>query len=119
MTEQKRPNVVGKGPALVREMLDIFSDIAGNTNGMSDLAKEKIAVPLEAKIPEFEKIIKMAYLKTVKAGEVAWDLKEKSLALKEKIGTGDETAALSIMDEMDGELDGLIHKIKTFVVRMT
>jgi hypothetical protein len=119
MAEQTRPNVVGKGPALSREMLDIFSEISKNSSKLSDIAKEKIVLPLEEKSVELEKVIKMAYLKTVKAGEVAWDLKEKTLVLKEKLDGGDETAALTIMAEIQGELDEFIHKIKTFVVRMT
>lgn len=119
MTEPMRPNVVGKGPALSRDMLDIFEEICRNSSTLSDMAKEKVVVPLEAKSVELEKVIKMAYLKTVKAGEVAWDLKEKAVTLKEKIHAGDEAAAMAIMGPMVGDLDEFIHKIKTFVVRMT
>ena len=61
----------------------------------------------------------MAYLKTVKAGEVSWDLKEMASSLKETVGAGDESKALEILEQMGGDLDGFIHKIKTFVVRMT
>jgi hypothetical protein len=119
MAEQTRPNVVGKGPALSRDMLNIFGEISKNSSKLSDIAKEKIVLPLEEKSVELEKVIKMAYLKTVKAGEVAWDLKEKALTLKEKLDAGDEAAALTIMGGMQGELEEFVHKIKTFVVRMT
>jgi len=119
MAEQTRPNTVGKGPALSRDMLDIFGEICKNSSKLSDIAKEKIVLPLEEKSVELGKVIKMAYLKTVKAGEVAWDLKEKAVTLKEKVDAGDEAAALTIMAGMQRELEEFIHKIKTFVVRMT
>lgn len=119
MADKKRPNVVGKGPALCKEMMEVFAEIAAGANGMSDDAKEKVVAPLEAKAAELKPILKMAYLKTVKAGEVAWDLKEKAVALKETVAGGDEAAAIAAAEEMVPEVDQLIHKIKTFVVRMT
>jgi hypothetical protein len=118
MTVKKRPNVVGKGPSLSREMLDVFKAIE-NSNGMSGPAKEQINVQLSNKREDLGKVLKMAYLKTVKAGETAWDLKEKSLELQGAVQSGDEDRAMAIMQELDGELDQFLHKIKTFVVRMT
>jgi len=119
MAEKKRPNVVGKGPAFTKEMIGIFKEIQENSGGLSAEATAKISAMLDEKAGELEKVIKMAYLKTVKAGEVAWDLKEMALSLKETVGAGDETRALEILEQMGGDLDGFIHKIKTFVVRMT
>jgi hypothetical protein len=114
MTEKKRPNVTGKGPALSREMLEVFKEITENTS-----TSDKIKSGLSEKGDELGKIIKMAYLKTVKAGETAWDCKEMALELKEAIGAGDEAKAGEIYDKMIGELEQFIHKTKTFVVRMT
>ena len=119
MTEKKRPNIVGKGPVLSREMIAIFKEIQENTAGLSDDLAGKISAVLGEKGAALEKVVKMAYLKTVKAGEVAWDLKEEALRLKETIAAGDEAKATEILGNLDGELDGFINKIKTFVVRMT
>ena len=119
MTEKKRPNVVGKGPVLSREMIAIFKEIQENSAGLSDDLAGKISAVLGEKGAALEKVVKMAYLKTVKAGEVAWDLKEETLNLKESIAAGDEAKASELLEKIDGELDGFIHKIKTFVVRMT
>ena len=119
MAEKKRPNIVGKGPALTKEMIGIFKEIQENSGTLSGDAAEKINAVLGEKGQELESVIRMAYLKTVKAGEVAWDMKEASLSLKEAVGSGDEAKAMEIMEKMGGELDGFIHKIKTFVVRMT
>ncbi len=118
MTVKERPNVVGKGPSLAREMLDVFKVIE-DSNSMSGAAKEKINVQLSNKREDLEKVLKMAYLKTVKAGETAWDLKEKALELQDAVQSGDEDRAMAIIQELDGELDQFLHKIKTFVVRMT
>jgi hypothetical protein len=46
-------------------------------------------------------------------------LKEKALELKEMVGKSDEKSAAALMDGMTPELDQFLHKIKTFVVRMT
>lgn len=119
MVEKKRPNVVGKGPAFTREMIAVFKEIQENTGDLSAAAEEKIKTLLGEKAEELEKVVKMAYLKTVKAGEVAWDLKEMATSLKETVGAGDESKALEILEQMNGELEGFINKIKTFVVRMT
>lgn len=119
MAEKQRPNVVGKGPALAREMLEVFTEIQGNSGNLPAAVKEKITSTLSQKAAELEKVIKMAYLKTVKAGEVAWDLKEKALELKDTVAKGDDAGAVAILDSLTPELDHFLHKIKTFVVRMT
>ena len=119
MAEKKRPNVVGKGPAFTREMIAIFKEIKEDSNGLSSEASEKIGAALGEKAEALEKVVRMAYLKTVKAGEVAWDLKEMATNLKERISTGDESKAMEIFGQMQGDLDTFTHKIKTFVVRMT
>jgi hypothetical protein len=119
MAEKKRPNIVGKGPALSREMIQIFKEIQEDTTNLSDDLASKINAVLNDKVASLEKVVKMAYLKTVKAGESAWDLKEEALELKETIAAGDEAKAAEILEKMEGELDQFINKIKTFVVRMT
>ena len=119
MVEKKRPNIVGKGPTFAREMIAIFKEIQENSGDLSVEAAEKIKPLLGEKAEALEKVVKMAYLKTVKAGEVSWDLKEMALNLKETVGAGDESKALEILEQMGGDLDEFIHKIKTFVVRMT
>jgi hypothetical protein len=119
MVEKKRPNVVGKGPALTREILAIFNDIQANAGSISNDAADKINAVLGAKGQELEKITKMAYLKTVKAGQVIWDMKEASLDVKQAVDAGDEAKAMAIVEQMEPELDNFIHKTKTFVVRMT
>jgi len=117
MADKTRPNVVGKGPALAKEIIDLITEIAGNS--VSDTAKEKIVVPLEGKAAELQQVIKMAYLKTVKAGEVAWDLKEEVVEMKAKLDGGDETGAIAATEALMPNMENLLHKIKTFVVRMT
>jgi hypothetical protein len=119
MSDKKRPNVVGKGPAFTREMIALFREIADSTNGLSADAGQQISTTLGAKADDLEKVVKMAYLKTVKAGEVAWDLKEMATELKASIADGDESKSMEIFGQMQGDLDNFIHKIKTFVVRMT
>jgi hypothetical protein len=119
MSDKKRPNVVGKGPAFTREIITLFREIKDNTNGLSTDAAQQVSTTLGTKADELEKVVKMAYLKTVKAGEVAWDLKEMATDLKASIGAGDEGKAMDVFGQMQGDLDHFIHKIKTFVVRMT
>jgi len=117
MADKQRPNVVGKGPALAKEMLEMIEQIASGS--ASDSVKEKIVVPLQGKSAELQQVIKMAYLKTVKAGEVAWDLKEVLTEVKAKLDGGDEAGAIAQTEALIPQLDELLHKIKTFVVRMT
>ena len=119
MAEKKRPNVVGKGPAFTREIIAIFKEIQENMGSLSDETLERLNTLVAEKAEALEKVVKMAYLKTVKAGEVSWDLKEMALTLKEAVGAGDESKVLETVEQMGPELDDFIHKIKTFVVRMT
>jgi hypothetical protein len=99
--------------------LEVFKEIQENSGKLSGAVKDRINSTLAEKSADLEKVIRMAYLKTVKAGEVAWDLKEKALELKEMVGKSDEKSAAALMDGMTPELDQFLHKIKTFVVRMT
>ena len=115
MTDKVRPNVTGKGPVLAREIVEIFTQILSDAGGMKDMLEPQLA----DRAAQLEKIGKMAYLKTVKAGEITWDLKEIALELKSAVSTGDEAQAKKILEPMTAGLDELIHKIKTFVVRMT
>ena len=119
MSDTKRPNVVGKGPAFSKEMIATFNEIKVDMGGVAKDTSDKIQTLVTDKGDELEKVVKMAYLKTVKAGEVAWDLKEMSVVLKEAIGAGDDSKALETAEQMAPQLDQFIHKIKTFVVRMT
>lgn len=118
MADKKRPNVTGKGPALTREMVAIFKEIEEAAGKLGEPG-EKIKSTLSEKGQELEKIVKMAYLKTVKAGETAWDCKEMAQELKGAIDAGETDKAVEISDKLVSDLDGFIHKIKTFVVRMT
>lgn len=119
MAEQTRPNVTGKGPALVNEMLDIFKQIEENLGNLTDNAAEKVKSVLSEKGETLGGVIRMAYLKTVKAGETAYDCKQMALELKESIESGSEDNAMQILDKLGSDLDGFIRRIKTFVVRMT
>jgi hypothetical protein len=115
MTEKTRPNVTGKGPSLARDIVDMFADILADSGGMKGMLEDALA----DRGAQLEKILKMAYLKTVKAGEVTWDLKEMAMELKAAVASGDESKAKEILEPMTAQMDELIHKIKTFVVRMT
>ena len=115
MATKERPNVTGKGPALAKEVVSIFNEILANGGSMQATLESELA----DRGADLQKIGKMAYLKTVKAGEVAWDLKELSLELKSVVEAGDEAKAKEILATVTKDLDFLIHKIKTFVVRMT
>lgn len=119
MSQKQRPNVVGKGPAFTKDIIVLFRSINEDSSGLSDEAAKQIGPACAQKADELEKIVKMAYLKTVKAGEIAWDLKEMATNLKESVSAGDESKAVEIYGQMQGVLDMFIHKIKTFVVRMT
>ncbi len=115
MTQKARPNVTGKGPSLAREIVEVFGEILSNGGSMKGMLESQLA----ERGAQLEKIGKMAYLKTVKAGETAWDLKEMALELKAAVAAGDEAKAKEILEPMTADLDQLVHKIKTFVVRMT
>ncbi len=115
MTKKERPNVTGKGPALAREIIDLFEQILSNGGSMKDLLESKLA----DRGADLQKIVKMAFLKTVKAGEMTWDLKEMTLELKAAVDAGDEAKVTQILEPLTADMDELIHRIKTFVVRMT
>jgi hypothetical protein len=115
MTQKERPNVTGKGPVLAREMVEIFTEILSNGGSMKGMLESQLA----DRSAQLQKIGKMAYLKTVKAGETIWDLKEMSLELKTAVSAADEANAKKILETLTTDLDQLIHNIKTFVVRMT
>jgi hypothetical protein len=115
MTEKERPNVTGKGPALARETIELFGQILSNGGSMQSLLESNLA----DRGAQLEKIVKMAFLKTVKAGEMAWDLKEMTEELKAAVAAGDEAKAKEILGPLTTDMDELIRRIKTFVVRMT
>jgi hypothetical protein len=115
MAQKERPNVTGKGPALAREVVSIVDQILSNSGGLKDMLEPQLA----ERAAQLEKISKMAYLKTVKAGETAWDIKEMALELQAAVEGGDEAKVKAVLEPMTADLDQLIHKIKTFVVRMT
>ena len=115
MAQKERPNVTGKGPSLARETVALIEEILSDSGDMQPMLESQLA----DRAAELQKIGKMAYLKTVKAGELAWDLKELSLELKQSVSAGDEAKAKEILESMTADMDHLIHKIKTFVVRMT
>lgn len=119
MAEQKMPDVTGKGPSLMREMLAIFKEIEGNLASLSGDAAAKIKTMCEGKAGELDPLLSRAYMKTVKAGEVAWHCKEMARELKDAVSAGNEAGALEILQKLEGELDALIHTTKTFVIRMT
>ena len=115
MAEKTRPNVTGKGPALARETIELISEILANGGSMKSMLEGELA----QRGADLEKIVKMAFLKTVKAGEMSWDLKEATLELKAAVAAGNEAKAKEILGPMTADMDELIHRIKTFVVRMT
>jgi hypothetical protein len=115
MATKERPNVTGKGPALAKETVEILGEVISNGGSMKEMLESQLA----DRGADLQKIGKMAYLKTVKAGELAWDLKEMSLELKSAVEAGDEAKAKEIVENVTKDMDFLINKIKTFVVRMT
>lgn len=119
MAEPQRPNVTGKGPAFIRETLAIFGEINGQCSSLSSEAAEKIKSTLKNKGEEIEPILSRAYMKTVKAGETSYDCKVLAEDLKRNVDACNEAEALQNLDNLAKEMDGLIHKVKTFVVRMT
>ncbi len=119
MADQPRPNVTGKGPALIREALEVFNAIDGQCASLSPDAAGQIKAALATKRQEIEPLLTRAYMKTVKAGETAWACKELALQLKQCVEGAQEPQALETLGKLGTELDGLTHKVKTFVVRMT
>ncbi|MFH1114937.1 MAG: hypothetical protein V1792_13585 [Pseudomonadota bacterium] len=119
MAEVQRPPVAGKGPAFMRETLAVLKDVAGNLNGFPAASAERIKSTLEAKAEDIEPLLSRAYMKTVKAGETAYDCKVLAEGLQQCVQAGNESDAMESLGKLEGHLDGLIHKVKTFVVRMT
>ncbi len=119
MADQAMPNVAGKGPSLIREMLATFKEVDGNLGMVPAGAAEKIKVLCTEKGQEIEPLTSRAYMKTVKAGETAWQCSQLAIELKASVGLGNETAAMATLEKLGTELDGLINKTKNFVVRMT
>jgi hypothetical protein len=119
MADQPKPDVTGKGPAFIREALAVFKEIDGQCATMSAETAAKIKTALSNKSLEIEPLLSRAYMKTVKAGEVAYGVKLLAEDLKSSVDKCDEAKALENLDKLGPELDALIHKVKTFVVRMT
>lgn len=119
MADQQKIEVTGKGPAFIREALALFKQIDGQCAALSPDAAVKIKSTLSTKAHEIEPLLSRAYMKTVKAGETALGCKQLASDLKSCVDSGDEANAFEHLDKLGKELDGLAHKVKTFVVRMT
>lgn len=119
MADQQRTDVTGKGPAFIREALAVFREIDGQCSGLSAGAADKIKSTLSSKAQEIEPLLSRAYMKTVKAGETALGCKQLAEALRSSVGDRDESLSLENLGKLGTEIDGLVHKVKTFVVRMT
>jgi hypothetical protein len=119
MADQAMPNVAGKGPSLIREMLVTFKEIDGSLSRLSNGAVEKIKAVCVEKGQEVEPLVTRAYMKTVKAGETAWLCSQMALQLKDSIASGNEAQALETVEKLGSDLGELINKTKNFVVRMT
>jgi hypothetical protein len=119
MADPQRPPVAGKGPAFMRETLALFKEINGSLNSFPTESAEKIKSTLENKTQDIEPLLSRAYMKTVKAGETSYDCKVLAEGLQQCVQTGNEPEALDNLGKLETHLDGLIHKVKTFVVRMT
>ncbi len=119
MADPQKVDVTGKGPAFVRDALAMFKEIDGQCTALSGDTAQKIKSTLASKAQEIEPLLSRAYMKTVKAGETALKCKELAGELKSSVANCDESKALESLDKLGAELDGLTHKVKTFVVRMT
>jgi hypothetical protein len=118
MSEKQRPNVVGKGRSLAREALAAIAEVKTGASKLSAGAQEQFNT-LNTKGAELDKVLKMPFIGTVKAGEMAYDLNEMAVALKAAVGAGDEAKSLELVGSMCSELDNFVHTTRTFVVRMT
>lgn len=116
---EAKPDVTGKGPTLMRETLTIFKEIDGLCAGLPGPAADKIKSALVTKAGEIEPLLQRGYMKTVKGGEISWSCKELALELKASVEKKDAAAAEAIFVKLDAEVEELIHKVKTFVIRMT
>lgn len=85
MADKAMPNVAGKGPSLIREMLATFKEIDGSLSGLSNGSADKIKTVCSEKGQEVEPLTSRAYMKTVKAGETAWQCSQMALELKDAI----------------------------------
>jgi len=119
MADQAMPSVAGKGPAFAREMVATLREIDGSLDGLSSGAAEKVKVLCGEKASEMESLVTRAYMKTVKAGEIAWQCSQMAQQLKASIAAGDEARVVETADKLAAELGDLINKTKNFVVRMT
>lgn len=119
MADVKRPPVAGKGPAFIKETLAVFKDITGSLDGFPSASAERIKSTLDAKAQDVEPLLSRAYMKTVKAGETSYDCKLLAEGLQQCVQAGNEADAIENLGKLETELDGLINKVKTFVVRMT
>ena len=113
MADQAMPNVAGKGPTLMREVLATLKEVGGNG------AADKIKALCTDRVQEMEPLVTRAYMKTVKAAEVAWECNQMAISLKNSLAAGNQAAAVETAAKLDAALDDLINKIKSFVIRMT
>jgi len=116
---EPKPDVTGKGPSLMRETLAIFKEIDGMCASWPGPASDKIKVALAAKAKEVEPLLQRGYMKTVKGGEISLSCKELALELKSAVEKKDEAAAQTSLDKLDAQVEDLIQKVKSFVIRMT
>lgn len=119
MADQAMPNVAGKGPSLIREMLATFKELDADLGKLSSAAAERIKSTCTQKGLEIEPLTGRAYMKTVKAGETAWQCSQLALGLKDSVSSANEAAAIESLEKLGTILDDLINKTKNFVVRMT
>jgi hypothetical protein len=118
MTEKQRPNVVGKARSFAKEALAAIAEVKAGAAKLSAGAQDKINTAAD-KGAELEKVLKMPFVGTVKAGEMAWDLNEMAVALKSAVSAGDEAKCGELASSIASELEKFVHTTKTFVVRMT
>jgi hypothetical protein len=100
-------------------MLAALKEAEGNLGGFSGASAEKIKAVTTQLGQEMEPLVPRAYIRTVKAGEIAWRCNQLALQLKDSIAAKDEGAAVETVDKLGVELGDLINKTKTFVIRMT
>jgi hypothetical protein len=114
----ERPNVIGKGPAMLREMAALCKEIEGNQNGLPADAVDKVKAAM-AKCLKLEPMAVRPYVKTVKGAEVIWDCKEMASQLQQAVQAGDAGTVSELAAGLEEQADWLNQKISTFVVRMT
>ncbi|OGT27037.1 MAG: hypothetical protein A2Z17_01465 [Gammaproteobacteria bacterium RBG_16_66_13] len=119
MTEKQRPNVVGKGRSFLREAIAAIAEIKAGGSKLGAAGQDKVNSLLTDRATMLESILKMPFIGTVKAGELAWDLNDAATELKTAAAAGDEAKSLELATNMAAEMDKFVHTTKTFVVRMT